>query len=249
MPSLRFWRRKRPVALDELGGTVDGALVIVDEDGSHLHVTPPRIASSLRFLLNRLHLPGSDGLPARVAVTSALRGEGVSYMTRSLGAVIAYDLEQTVALVDLNWRDPPTDPKSEPDSRPTLATAVEEGLDVTEIIRPTTNPRLSLVAPGVVARARRPAMAASRALEDVIDKLAQQFDHLLFDLPPVLAHSDTITLARLADGVVLVVQHGITSGTQVESALGELAGREVLGVVLNRADSSIPPRLRKMVGG
>jgi Mrp family chromosome partitioning ATPase len=245
----KFWRRKRTVTLDELGGTADGALVIVDGDGTHLHVTPPRVAASLRFLLNRLQVPGTDGLPTRVAITSALRGEGVSYMTRSLAAVIAYDLEETVALVDLNWQNPPRDGKTDTDPHPSLAAAVEEGLDVTDIIRPTANPRLSLVAPGVVAPARRPAMAASRALEDVIDKLAQHFDHVLFDLPPVLAASDTITLSQLAEAVVLVVQQGITTATQVEAALAELEGREVLGVVLNRADSSIPPRLRKMVGG
>jgi Mrp family chromosome partitioning ATPase len=92
-------------------------------------------------------------------------------------------------------------------------------------------------------------MAASRALEDVIDKLAQQFDHLLFDLPPVLASSDAVTLAQLAEGVVLVVQQGVTSTTQVDAALAELSGRDILGVLLNRADSSIPPRLRKMLGG
>jgi Mrp family chromosome partitioning ATPase len=248
---IKFLRRRRNVALDALGGTPDGALVIVDEDGTHLHVTPPKIASSLRFLLNRLQQPGTDGLPARVAITSALRGEGVSYTSRSLGAVIAYDLERTVAIVDLNWRDPPSENKSkeQQDTRRTLAEAVELGLDVTEIIRPTGNPRLSLVAPGIVARARRPVIAASRTLEDVVDKLAQHFDHVLFDVPPVLAHSDTMSLTHLADGVVLVVRQGITSSAQVEAAIAELGGRELLGVVLNRADSSIPPRLRKMVGG
>ena len=246
----RFFKKKRTVALDELGGTPDGALVIVGDDGDHLHVTPPRVASSLRFLINRLHLPGGEGLPARVALTSALRGEGVTYMTRSLGSVIAYDLERTVAIVDLNWRDPPSSEADAAESPPpTLAAAVEDGLDVTDIIHPTANPRLSLVPPGAVARPRRPAMAASRALEDVIDKLAQQFDHLLLDLPPVLAASDAVNLAQLAEGVVLVVQQGVTSTTQVEAAIAELGGREILGVLLNRADSSIPPRLRKMLGG
>lgn len=265
MKSRRFLRKKRSVALDELGGTADGALVIVGDDGAHLHVTPPRIASALRFLINRLHVPGADGIPSRVALTSALRGEGVTYMTRSLGSVIAYDLEQTVAIVDLNWRDPkpveadgkdsakkkPAKPAANEPSptMPTLVDAVEEGVDVTEIIRSTANPRLSVVLPGAVPRPRRPAMAASRALEEVIDKLAEQFDHLLFDLPPVLASSDAVTLSQLADGVVLVVQQGVTSTTQVDAALAELGGREMLGVLLNRADSSVPPRLRKMLGG
>jgi Mrp family chromosome partitioning ATPase len=246
MSRLRFLKRKRAVSLDEFGGTADGALVIVGDDGKHLHVTPPKVATSLRYLLTRLHLPGADGLPTRVALTSALRGEGVSYMTRSLASVIAYDTDESVAIIDLNWRDPPKEGTD--DSTPTLAAAVERGLDVTDIIQPTANPRLFVVPPGVVPRARRPAMAGSRALEEVIDKLGQQFDHLLLDLPPVLAASDTITLAQLADGVVIVIQQGVTSTTQVESAIDELGG-DTLGVILNRFNSSIPPRLRKLVGG
>jgi Mrp family chromosome partitioning ATPase len=248
MASWRLWRSKRPVTVDELGGTSDGALVIVGADGTHLHVTPPPVAASLRYLLVRLHLPGAEGLPARIALTSALRGEGVSYMTRSLASVIAYDTDESGAVVDLNWTDPQPENAGADSAVPTLAMAVEQGLDVTDIIQPTSNPRLSLVAPGAVAPHRRPAMAGSRALEEVIDKLSEQFDHVLFDLPPVLASSDTITLAQLAEGVVLVVQQGVTSATQVDAALAELGKREALGIVVNRFTSSIPPRLRRMVG-
>lgn len=252
MPTWRFWKRKRTVTLDEHGGTIEGALVIVGEDGKHLHVTPPRVASSLRYLLARLQLGGAGGLPGRVALTAALRGEGVSYIARSLAAVVAYDSEASVAVVDLNWRNPPVgdaDGEADEAARPTLADAVEHDLDVTDIITPTTNPRLSLVAAGAIARHRRPAMAGSRSLQDVIDKLGEHFDHLVLDLPPILASSDAITLSRLADGVLVVVQQGVTSSAQVEQALDELGTREALGVIFNRFDSSIPVRLRKMVGG
>jgi Mrp family chromosome partitioning ATPase len=257
MPSHRFWKRKRVLTVDELGGTADGALLIVGDDGAHLHVTSPSVAKSLRFLLARLQTSDAHGLPGRVALTSALRGEGVSYITRSLATVISYDTDASVCVVDLNWKSaPPANAKAKGkavptkvDERPTLADAVEQGLDVTEIVHPTANPRLSFVAPGIVARARRPAMASSRALEDVIDKLAEQFDHLLLDLPSVLASSDALTLTQLADAFLLVVEQGVTSSSQVQGALDELEARKPLGVVLNRFESNVPPRLRKLVGG
>ena len=47
---------------------------------------------------------------------------------------------------------------------------------------------------------------------------------------------------------MLVVRQGATSETQVEAALHELAGGETLGVILNRFDSNIPRRLRRLVG-
>jgi Mrp family chromosome partitioning ATPase len=258
-PWRRLFKSRKTIAIDEFGGTPDGALVIVDKDGTHLHVTPPSAASALRFLLARVQGPGGDGIPPRLALTSALRGEGVSFMTRSLASVIAYDTDASVMIVDLNWTDPPRPGKDGKlpgsggqeghESRaPTLIDAMEDGTDVDLIIQPTSNQRLTFVAPGSVARPRRAAMAGSRALADVLDQLAKRVDHVLLDLPPVLAASDTILLSQLADSYLLVVRQGITSTTQIESALEELRGGDVLGVVLNRFDTHVPRALRRMVG-
>ena len=43
---------------------------------------------------------------SRLAVTSALHGEGVTFMTRSLASVLAYDTTESVVIVDLNWKNP-----------------------------------------------------------------------------------------------------------------------------------------------
>ena len=121
-------------------------------------------------------------------------------------------------------------------------------MPVDQIIQRTSNPRLSLVPAGEVPVARRPALAGSKALVAVLDELEERFDHLLLDLPPVLASSEAMNLSQLADSYVLVVQQGVTAESQVEAALEELQGGEALGVILNRFDSRIPKRLRRLVG-
>ena len=60
-------------------------------------MTPARVAASLRYFLARVQLHDAQGLPSRLALTSALVGEGVTYVTRSLAAVIAYDTEASVS--------------------------------------------------------------------------------------------------------------------------------------------------------
>jgi hypothetical protein len=130
----------------------------------------------------------------------------------------------------------------------TLADAVEHGASVDDIIIQTGNPRLCMIAAGGVPVARRPALAQGRPLASVLDQLDERFDHVLLDLPPVLVSSDAMNLSQLADAYVLVVRHGVTSETQVEAALDELQGGETLGVILNRFDSAIPKRLRRLVG-
>ena len=203
--------------------------------------------SSLRYFLARVELHSSGGLPARLALTSALVGEGVTFITRSLASVIAYDTESTVVVVDVNWQRPAPADDAKP-TTPGLADAVEDGVAVEEIIRSTTNPRLSMVAAGSVPVARRPALAGSRALEAVFNDLESRFDYMLLDLPPVLATSEAMNISQLADSYVLVVRQGATSTAQVEAALEEMQGADVLGVILNRFDSDIPKRIRRLIG-
>jgi Mrp family chromosome partitioning ATPase len=243
-----FGTKRTPPSLDELGGSADGGLAILDREGTLIHMTPSRVAASLRYFLARVQLHELQGMPARLALTSALAGEGVTYISRSLAAAIAYDTDESVAVVDFNWRRPK--PPVEGDTAPLLGLAevVEDGIPIEDVIIPTSNPRLSLVPAGAAAVSRRPALARSEQLITVLDKLDARFDHLLLDLPPVLATSEAMNLTQLADATVLVVRQGATSESQVEAALEELKGGETLGVILNRFDSDIPRRLRRLVG-
>ncbi len=245
-------RRKRvPFTPDEFGGFVDGGLAILDVDGNRIHVTPTRVASALRYFLARVELHSPEGLPYRLALTAALVGEGVSFVTRSLAAVIAYDTEASVVVVDLNWRQPKpaaADGSAPPDRPLAMADVVERDVPIADVIVPTANPRLSLISAGELPVARRPSVAAGKALGEALDELQEKFDHLLLDLPPVLATSEAMNLSQLADSYVLVVRQGSTSDGQVEAALEEMQGADVLGVILNRFESHIPRRLRRLVG-
>jgi Mrp family chromosome partitioning ATPase len=292
-------KRRNPPPLDEFGGTADGGLAILDEDSHLIHMTPARVAGALRYFLARVQLHDAQGMPERLALTSALVGEGVTYVTRSLAAAIAYDTEASVVIVDLTFRRPggsaerrrgrarqgvagrddapsppagngngavavddeaeapadevpveelPTSSPAEPPARPTLADALENDARLDDIIITTANPRLCMIPAGAVPVARRPALAQGRPLASLLDQLDERFDHVLLDLPPVLASSDAMNLSQLADAYVLVVRQGATSETQVEAALQELVGGETLGVILNRFDSNIPRRLRRLVG-
>lgn len=244
----RSAKRTSTTRQDEHGGFADGGLAILDPEGNRLHVTPARVANALRYFLARVEFH-DQGMPERLAVTSALAGEGVTFVTRSLGAVLAYDTLSSVAVVDFNWRRPPREGEAEGDPQPPgLADAVEGGASIDDIVRPTSNPRLALVPAGAVALARRPALSVSRELAVVLDELNERFDFLFFDLPPVLATTEAMNLTQVADAFTLVVRQGVTSESQVEAALDEMQGSIALGAILNRYDSRIPRRLRRLVG-
>lgn len=247
---------------DELGGLPDGGIVVLDPERNPLHLARAPVVAALRYLLSTVEVNGKVGLPRTLALTSAVRGEGVTFVSRSLAAVTAYDTEGTVVLVDLNWRVP-IDPEAPAtakrrrhkpvtpaavDEGPTLIDVIENGADLASAIRPTANPRLGLVPPGALPVARRNAIASSRALETALAELAATYDHVLLDLPPVLGSGDAIRLSFLADAFALVVRQGLTATGLVENALEALRATPTVGVILNRSSSRVPRRLRRLVG-
>lgn len=235
---------------DELGNTGDGGLAVLDEGGELLHRAPPPVTGAIRYFISRALLSDSGGPPPRLAITSALRREGVTFITKSLGAVLAYDHPYQVAVVDLNWWSSPRrrHDGAEEEHPPGLADAVDSGVAIDDILVVTSNPRLTLVPAGEVAVSRRPGLARGEELVETLDELEKRFDIVLFDVPALRATSDAINLIRLADEFVLVVRQGVTSEDQVTGALADLGGAEPLGVILNRFSTSIPRRLGSMLG-
>jgi capsular exopolysaccharide synthesis family protein len=79
-------------------------------------------------------------------------------------------------------------------------------------------------------------LLSSPTMEKTLHDLRQRFDHLIVDTPPVLLVTDATALSPWVDGVVLVVEGGVTArGALVRTQrILEIAGARILGVVLNK---------------
>src|SRR5262249_60333027 len=80
--------------------------VLHDGGGKVVHTSTPVVTESLRYLLARLRLGVGGDLPRRIGITSSVSGEGVTFISRSLGVVLANDSAKSVCVVDLNWHSP-----------------------------------------------------------------------------------------------------------------------------------------------
>jgi len=71
--------------------------------------------------------------------------------------------------------------------------------------------------------------------------IAQRFDMVFLDSPPILAANDALLFARIVDAVVLVVGTGSANIDALQRAKGRLdaAGTPVLGAVLNRFEPKV----------
>mgnify|MGYP003903333697 CR=1 FL=1 len=204
---------------------------------------PDSAAESLRQMLAQL---GRNGmLPERLSVVAALREEGVTFISQALAALIAHDYGTKVCLVDLNWWWP-SDHLRMADARGGLAAVLNGKLPLDEALVYSGWPQLSILPAGRLEQYERPVVARSQGLRDVLDDLASQFDHLILDIPALLATSDAVPLASNGTMTCLVVRQGVTGIEDVRPALDKIQHLPLAGVILNRVRISTPGPLVRL---
>ena len=128
-----------------------------------------------------------------------------------------------------------------------LAAVLTGSAPLDEALVQTALPNLALLPAGDLTLAQRPAMARSDALKACIDRLGRRFDHIMLDIPAILATSDAIALASLGSACCIVVRQGVTPASNVRRALDDVKHLPMLGVILNQADTKLPRWVRALV--
>jgi Mrp family chromosome partitioning ATPase len=225
----------------------DGTLTLLDESGSVVQLAPPAVTESLRYMVGRMRLGEGEDLPDRLGITSSISGEGTTFVCRTLAMVLANDATKRVCIVDLNWWSPSDWPSD--DEQLGVADVLRDGCPLERAVLETGFPGLYVLPAGRMAPAERPSLTRSSELEKMLVELSEDFDHVLIDLPAVHAASESLTLAESCRSLILVIGQGLTPDSQVTSALDQLRGISVLGVILNRSYSKIPRIIRKRIPG
>ncbi len=220
------------------------ALSVPTVDGIELFSIPGEVVESLRQLGSRLGRAGE--LPRRLALVAALRGEGVTYLSRALAATIAYDTSASVCWVDLNWWWSSPFPECDTHSKG-LADVISKEITIEEAVCSTGWPNLAYLPAGTLAPESRPVVARSKDLKRAIDYLGRQYDHLILDIPAVLATSDAVHLANLGTTCCLVILHGVTFIEDTRRALDEIEHLPVMGTALNQVYYKTPRQIVQLL--
>lgn len=242
-------QRRGPEATDE---ATSQSLATIDEPDDpgllSYNEIPGALAEALRRIVNRHELRRDEHLPTSISVTAALRGEGTTTVSQALSTLIAQEMGRYVCWVDCSWLagDRPT---AAPDGRPGLIEILADRSKVLSAFQAVPDlPQLITLSPGYVDESKRNMIARSPEFDQLLDVLTAEFDHVIFDIPPVLQNANGLALVRRSDASLLVVRQRSTSIAQFEQAMDATLPTPNLGVVLNQYRSSIPRRLRRLLG-
>lgn len=227
---MRFFRRKRVESETP-------PLVLTGKEGESWLEFPGPVVDAVRQAMTRMMR--SDPFPERLAVLSAVRQEGVTYLSRAMGALLAEDLSRKVCVVELNWWWPADYPRAA-NGRPGVAEVLREEAALEEALLATGLENLTLVPAGRPANKQRPSFAHSEGLATLLAALDEQFDHLILDLPAVTAASEAIALAGYGSAVCLVINQGVTPVQRVRAALDDLDHLNITGIIMNQVDVATP---------
>lgn len=193
-------------------------------------------AESLRGLDTALRRAGSHPDPRSLLITSAVPREGKTTIALALSRLLARD-GLNILLVEADLRRPQVARMLGWRRRPGLAELVAGRIDAAAAIRIDRDSGLHVLPAGLAVR--HPAgLLNAPSFQMVLGRLADSYDLVVIDAPPVLPVADTRRLASLADATVLVTRWRRTKGPSVAAAVKELrAARAALhGAVLTRVD-------------
>jgi capsular exopolysaccharide synthesis family protein len=172
-----------------------------------------------------------------ILVTSAVPGEGKSFVALNLAAALA-KAETDVLLIDADLRKPSLHRWLNVNPSNGLAEYLSGNLELTRFLHATSVPRLTLLPSGNPPRAGSSLFAGLR-LRELLHELRTLDSRplVLVDAPPILTAPEVQILADLLDTVMMVVAANKTSRAVVQKALEAVKETPLFGMVLNRFEA------------
>jgi len=195
------------------------------------------LAESYRTLRTSILLSTAPRPPQTILVTSSQSGEGKTCTSLNLALSLAQRGGQ-VLIIDSDLRKPGIGKALGISEKKGLSGFLTGAHTLDEsLVRLESPSNLWALVAG--PHPPNPAeLLSSPTMEELLRNLCQRFDHVVLDSPPLLAVTDATLLSTLAEGVVLVVESGVTQRNALARAykIVQSSGGRILGVVVNKLD-------------
>jgi len=196
-----------------------------------------QMAESYRALRTSLLLSSLGGPPKIILVTSALPQEGKTTTSINTAIVLAQSGSR-VLLIDADLRRPSIHKALLSGPRTGLSNVLTGSATLQQAVSQWAPVSTLYVLPAGTPPPNPAELLASANMQNILDQLSTQYDHIIVDTPPTLSVTDAVLLSPRADTVILVIRSGQTTKQALRRSRDILmrVNARVSGVLLNAAD-------------
>lgn len=197
------------------------------------HERPRSQVSEAYRAFRALLLMSRAGGVRTMVITSALPGEGKTTTASNLAVTLA-QLGKKVILIDADLHKPRVHEVFRVSNRSGIVSVLAEGAPIKDVLHQTAVPGLWVMTAGPMTP-NPSGLLSSDGMRVFLDQLAERFDYIVFDSPPVQPVADALILGALTDGVILTVRGGITPRDAIIKARNRMrrGNVRILGALIN----------------
>ena len=172
-----------------------------------------------------------------LALTSPGAGCGKTTTALNLAMSIAHQTEQTVLLADLDLRSPKIADYLGLPKAASLVDYMSGDAELTDVFVNPSIPRLTLL-PNHTAIVNAAEMIMTSKMKDLVTDIRDRYKSrmVIFDLPAMLTTDDALAFLPQVDCILVVVENGVSTKSEVIDTFRLLQNTPVLGTVLNKAE-------------
>jgi len=202
---------------------------------------PAQMAGDYQTIRANLGLFNHGGMPKKLVITSPGMREGKTTFAINLATSIA-ESGKKVLLIDGDLRKPDIAFMLNLPQGTKGLQALFSGIEFDQAVYCIPSTGLNVLASHSSNDSNAYELIASPLMAQYVNKLSQNYDHIIIDTPPVLAFPDTLLWAQITDAVILTSFAGQTTTPELREAKQRLTqiNVRVLGAVLSnvRVDHS-----------
>jgi capsular exopolysaccharide synthesis family protein len=170
----------------------------------------------------------------KILVTSTIPQEGKTTVTANLACTLARTTQQKILVIEGDIRRPALSKVFGLKQNPGICEWLRGDAKLTSCVYQIEGANVWLMPAGSSPQNPLDVLQSGK-LGALMAQLADWFDSIIIDSPPVLPLADTSVWMRLADGIILVARPGITEKKQLKRGLEAIDQQKLVGALLNSA--------------
>lgn len=162
-----------------------------------------------------------EGKGYAIGISSSVQSEGKSSTACNTAYALA-EMGKSVLLLEADLRRPTIASKLSLEKSPGLSNLLVTRCDYKEVLQQcSAYPGMHVITSGNIPPNPSELLSSNR-MAKLMEQLKEDYDYIIFDLPPITAVSDALAVSKFLDGMIMVVRGGVSDQKMLAESLRQL---------------------------